>query len=137
MPIDDPPRGSVPVAVLSRQHTDSSEPLLYHKTTHRPWYRQATKQIRAGRCYDVIYTNERGEVSEGARSNVFVRLGGRLYTPPVSSGLLPGVLRRRTLARGSCSERVLTVRDLRRAQAIYCGNSVRGLVRVALTYDSA
>jgi para-aminobenzoate synthetase/4-amino-4-deoxychorismate lyase len=137
VPIDDPPRGSVPVAVLSRQHTDSSEPLLYHKTTHRPWYRQATKQIRAGRCYDVIYTNERGEVSEGARSNVFVRLGGRLYTPPVSSGLLPGVLRRRMLARGSCSERVLTVRDLRRAQAIYCGNSVRGLVRVALTYDSA
>jgi para-aminobenzoate synthetase / 4-amino-4-deoxychorismate lyase len=123
---------AAPTALLSATPIDSSEPLLYHKTTHRPWYQPAVKRIRAHACFDVIFTNRRGEITEGARSNVFAELKGKLYTPPVRCGVLPGVLRGRLLKSGACGERVLTVGDLRAAEALYCGNSVRGLVRVRL-----
>jgi para-aminobenzoate synthetase/4-amino-4-deoxychorismate lyase len=88
--------------------------------------------IRKGKCYDVVFTNSRREITEGARTNVFVKIRGRLYTPPVACGLLPGILRQTLLGQGKCRERILKVRDLKKADAIYCGNSVRGLVRVEL-----
>ncbi|MBD3243478.1 MAG: aminodeoxychorismate synthase, component I, partial [Chitinivibrionales bacterium] len=123
-------------AMLADEPIDEREPLLYHKTTYRPWYRSAMRRIAAGDCFDVIFINGHGAVTEGARSNVFVRIGGMLYTPPVTAGLLPGVLRRRLLERGACRERSLTIRELRTADALYCGNSVRGLVAVQLVESS-
>ncbi|MGB5008758.1 MAG: aminotransferase class IV, partial [Candidatus Dechloromonas phosphoritropha] len=46
-----------------------------------------------------MFLNERGEVAEGARSNVFVGRDGTLLTPSLSSsGCLPGVLRAELLA---------------------------------------
>ena len=116
--------------LFSPRPVDEREPLLYHKTTHRPWYDRAMKAVRADRCYDVAFVNTRGALTEGARSNLFARIGGVLYTPPVGCGLLPGVLRGRLLRRGACVERELLPADLQRAEAVYCGNSVRGLARV-------
>ena len=82
--------------------------------------------------FDALFLNERDEVCEGARSNVFVRLDGVLYTPPLACGLLPGILRRRLLESGEARERVLTLADLARAEALYMGNALRGLVPVTL-----
>ncbi|MNT83220.1 hypothetical protein D3C72_2230560 [compost metagenome] len=55
--------------------------------------------------------------------------GGILLTPPLSSGLLPGTLRAELLATGKAEEQVLTLDDLEGAEAIWLGNSVRGLIR--------
>ncbi|MBD3314257.1 MAG: aminodeoxychorismate synthase component I, partial [Chitinivibrionales bacterium] len=117
---------------LSPNPINEKELLLYHKTTHRPWYAESFERASKGECYDVIHTNSGGEITEGARSNVFARIDGRLVTPPVSCGLLAGVLRRRLIESGKCDEEVLTFDDLCRAEELYCGNSVRGLVRVSL-----
>ncbi|MBD3392585.1 MAG: hypothetical protein GF418_10880 [Chitinivibrionales bacterium] len=62
-------------------------------------------------------------------SNVFIEKDGQLFAPPLACGLLPGVLRERLLKSGKCIEKVLTLRDVRGADAVYCGNSVWGLVR--------
>lgn len=109
---------------------DNNEMLLYHKTTYRPWYANAAKRIVAGQCYEVAFFNTQGYVTEGARSNIFVELDGQLYTPPLASGLLGGVLREWMLAHNCCQERILTREELVSARRIYCGNSVRGLVEV-------
>jgi len=135
-PIDTRPPARA-CAVLSKTPIDERNPLLYHKTAHRPWYDGAMARIARGECFDVIHVNRRGEITEGARSNVFIRLGATLYTPPITSGCLPGVLRGRMLARGACRERVLHVAALLRADAVYCGNSVRGLVRVDVRIGKA
>lgn len=118
--------------LIAQMPIDESEKLLYHKTDFRPWYRDAMDAICGGECYDVVFVNSFGLVTEGARSNVFARISGQLYTPPVHCGLLPGVLRSTLLRRGACEEMELTIEDLRRAEVVYCGNSVRGLVRVRL-----
>jgi para-aminobenzoate synthetase/4-amino-4-deoxychorismate lyase len=118
------------VAVMSDTSIDPANPFLFHKTTIRPWYDKSRIDLLGGHCFDVIHLNTRGELTEGARSNLFAQINGVLYTPPVECGLLPGVLRARLLRAGKCTEKVLFRKDLEKAEAIYCGNSVRGLVAV-------
>jgi para-aminobenzoate synthetase/4-amino-4-deoxychorismate lyase len=114
---------------ISERRIDSGDPFLYHKTTHRPLYDEERRRAFEDGLDDVIFLNERDEITEGTITNVFVEISGILYTPPVTSGLLPGTLRRHLLDTGRCRERILTLDDLKRAEAIYLGNSVRGLVR--------
>jgi para-aminobenzoate synthetase/4-amino-4-deoxychorismate lyase len=119
---------------IAPEHTDPSDPMLYHKTTHRPLYARAFEKAARDGFDDVLFLNSRGEVTEGAISNVFVEKDGRWFTPPVECGLLAGVFRRYLLAtRPEIAERVLSTDDLRRADAVYLANAVRGLRREEIT----
>jgi para-aminobenzoate synthetase / 4-amino-4-deoxychorismate lyase len=118
---------------ISRMRTDPADAMLYHKTTHRPIYSRALEQTTREGFDDVLFMNLRGEVTEGAISNVFVEKDGRWFTPPIECGLLAGVYRRHLLeTRPEIEERVLFIDDLRSADAIYLANAVRGLRRVSL-----
>ncbi|QQR39074.1 aminodeoxychorismate synthase component I [Devosia rhizoryzae] len=108
---------------------DSGMLWLAHKTTNRLFYDQPRQRAHDEFGLDeLVFTNERGELTEGSFTNLFVELDGQLTTPPLSSGLLPGTLRAELIARGEVVERVLTLADLGHAEAIYLGNSVRGLI---------
>ncbi len=117
------------------QRTDPADAMLYHKTTHRPLYALAFEHALRDNFDDVLFLNQRGEVTEGAISNVFIEKDGRWSTPPVASGLLAGVYRRHLLAtRSEIEERVLRINDLRRADGVYIANAVRGLRRVTVVW---
>ncbi|HUZ45040.1 MAG TPA: aminodeoxychorismate synthase component I [Terriglobia bacterium] len=119
--------------ILSPVQTSSQDKFLYHKTTCRDLYEHWHAEARRQGHADVLFTNEKGEITEGANNNIFAEVAGSLFTPPVECGLLPGVYRRDLLERESrASEHTLTLRDLRTADAIYLCNSVRGLRRVRL-----
>ncbi len=129
-PLPAPKADTVMRFVLSDTRLDSADPFLFHKTTRRELYDREWKQASETLGADeVLYLNERGELAEGSRTSIFVERGGRLMTPPLSSGLLPGVLRAELLAQGNAVESVLSLDDLETADAVYLGNSVRGLVR--------
>ncbi|MEZ5873981.1 MAG: aminodeoxychorismate synthase component I [Hyphomicrobiales bacterium] len=118
--------------VISDQPIDEKDPFFYHKTTRRQFYdREMERQKALTGCDEVVFLNKRGELTEGTRTNLFVDLDGRLFTPALACGLLPGTLREELLdlPRAAASEAVLTPADLERADRIYLGNSVRGLVR--------
>jgi len=113
-----------PVAVrLASEAVDSADPFLYHKTTHRPLYRR--ELALHPDCTDVIFVNERGEVTEAANANVVARIGGELVTPPLHCGLLPGTFREEILALGQVRERVITREELEGAEELFLVNSVR------------
>lgn len=118
--------------VMAAERVDSRNPLLRHKTSVRPLYDGELARLAPG-AFDALFLNERGELCEGARSNLFVQLDGRLYTPPLASGLLGGVMRRKLLMEGRAEERMLYLQDLRRAEAIYLSNAVRGLLSAVLS----
>ena len=116
--------------VVSPTRLDSADPFLAHKTTRRQLYdREWAQYAQMPGADEVIYRNERGEFAEGSRTNLFVQMEGRLLTPPLSSGALPGVLRAELLAAGQAEESLLLPEDLDRATTVFLGNSVRGLVR--------
>ncbi len=119
--------------VLADEVLDADDYLLRHKTTARCRYDQALARLtERPEIFDAIFFNSRGEVCEGARSNVFIERDGQLLTPPLACGLLPGVKRRQLLESGRAIERVLTRDDLVSASRLYVANALRGLVEVGL-----
>ncbi len=112
----------------------SDDPWLRIKSSWRPAHRIAWDEAVKHGCFDALLQNERGEVTEGSRTNVFAQFGGTLVTPPLENGLLPGILRAQMLADRRTVERVLYENDLRAADAIYVGNSARGLLRARLQH---
>ena len=125
----DPPDSIFKVALV-RARVDSGDRLLYHKTTARALYQE--ELARRPDCLDVLFCNEAGELTEGTMHNLVLKRGGRLVTPPLRSGLLPGVFRAALLAAGEIEEEVILPEDLARAGEIYLINSVRKWRRVRL-----
>ena len=128
----------MPVRVrVATERTDPSDPMFFHKTTHRPVYAEAFKAAADAGFDDVLFLNLRGEITECAINNVFVEKSGGLFTPPIECGLLPGVYRRHILeTRPSTIERVITLDDLRQADFIYLSNAVRGLRAATVDWES-
>lgn len=125
------PDAPVVTARISPHRTDSRNVFLRHKTTQRDLYNAELSRVRAEGFEEILFLNERGELTEGAISNLFVRSDGSLLTPPLRSGVLPGILRRHILATDpTAREQILMLEDLARAEAIYLGNSIRGLRQV-------
>jgi len=115
---------------IAPQRLDSQSLWLKHKTTNRAFYDEPRVAAHAASGVDeVLFLNERDELTEGSITNLFVERDGRLLTPALSSGLLPGTLRAELIAHGKAEEAVLHLDDLEQADAIWLGNSVRGLMR--------
>jgi para-aminobenzoate synthetase / 4-amino-4-deoxychorismate lyase len=132
-PLDPDRVGRVRVA---KNRTDPADPMLFHKTTHRELYARAFEQAQREGLDDILFFNLRGELTEGAISNVFVEKDGKLLTPPIDCGLLAGVHRRHLLeTRTDLEERILNEDDLRNADAVYLANAVRGLRRVQVEFE--
>ncbi|MBJ9878870.1 aminodeoxychorismate synthase component I [Burkholderia cenocepacia] len=136
-PLKPLPAGPVGV-LLACEHgfasTRASDALLLHKTTRRAEYDRAWQAAEALGGFDMLFVNERGEVTEGGRSNLFVKLDGQWVTPPLASGVLPGVMRGVLLddpAFGAV-ERVVTRDDLARAQGLLLTNALRGALDTVL-----
>lgn len=119
---------------LSVQRTDSGDRFLYHKTTARSLYDSEWQRARNEGYFDVLFQNERDEITEGAITNVFIKKDGVYYTPPLSSGVLAGTYRKHLMETRPfpIQERVLYVEDLERADEIYLTNALRGMIRVIL-----
>lgn len=121
--------GAVMRYVVSDTRLSSGDQFLYHKTTRRELYDREWQHYADTLGSDeVIYLNERGELTEGSRTTIFVEKDGVLLTPPLLAGLLPGTLRAELIASGKAREAKLTLEDLGAGGAVYLGNSVRGLM---------
>lgn len=122
---------------IAATRLDTTDPLLRHKTSRRSFYEAARREFAPAEADEVILTNERGEICEGTITTVFARIDdGPLATPPLASGLLAGVLRAEMLAAGKARETVLHRADLERAQEIFVGNSLRGLIPARLRRET-
>lgn len=130
LPGTPPPPQGVRV-VLARQAMPEADEFIRHKTTRRVAY-QPFKAPPG--CLDTLLYNARGELTEFTIGNVALQLDGRWLTPPVSCGLLPGVMRSTLIAQNALTEQVLRLADLDRAEGLALLNSVRGWVTADLAY---
>jgi len=121
------PAAGAPLRVgLAAERLDAADPFLRHKTTRREAYERAFAQAEAAGLDEAILLNRRGEVADASRNSVFVERDGRLLTPPIASGALPGVLRAELIAQGRAVEHALTPADLDMG-TLFLGNSLHGL----------
>ncbi len=134
------------VVAISTHRTKASCPFLSHKTTRRTLYDTEWKRFHTQGCWEVLFFNTRHELTEGSRTNIFLKQNGYWVTPALQCGLLNGIYRKKLLSRSlslssqlssqspriKVREKILTMTDLQTAQQIYISNSVQGLIRVQL-----
>jgi len=117
---------------LATARLSSADPWLGLKTTERALY-DCMRADMPDDIDELLFLNERDELCEGTITNLFVDPGaGVLLTPPLSSGVLPGILREELLASGRARQAVLRPGDLRAPAAVFLGNSLRGLIAARL-----
>lgn len=119
-------------ARFSDKKTSSEDTFLYHKTTNRGLYNKEHERWNEKGYFDIIFTNEKNQITEGAISNIIIKKANTYYTPPVECGLLNGVFRKSLFRKISLKEKVLYKKDVLAADEVYMANSVRGMVRVKL-----
>ena len=111
----------------------SGNALLRHKTTNRALYDHAWQKAVQMGGFDALFINEQGLVTEGGRTSIFVKHQGssEWLTPPVSAGLLPGVMRAALLADPALNAREanLTIKDVSMADEIMLSNALRGAIK--------
>jgi len=111
----------------------SGDALLRHKMSNRSLYDQAWQEAVNLGGFDALFVNEQGFVTEGGRTSVFVKPQGssEWLTPPVSAGLLPGVMRAALLADPTLNAREanLTINDVSMADEIMLSNALRGAIK--------
>ncbi|MBC6402027.1 MAG: aminodeoxychorismate synthase component I [Hyphomonadaceae bacterium] len=127
-PLAEPLKLSVSRHSLSR---DIQE--INYKVSHRDFYDGERSRVAIlNGCDELVFFNARGELCEGSFTSLFIERDGRLLTPSLSCGLLPGILREELVSTGKAAETVLRPDDLGTANAVYVGNSLRGLMRADL-----
>jgi para-aminobenzoate synthetase/4-amino-4-deoxychorismate lyase len=125
-----------PVKAVALAHPlDPSDWRLMHKTSDRGFYEDALEAARSFGAAEAVLVRAAnsggGLVTEGSWTSIFVDApDGMLLTPPLSLGLLPGVLREHLIATNRAREAGLTLNDL--AGGFWLGNALRGLMRAAL-----
>ena len=125
-PLPPPPAAPVAVAVVPLP-VAAADFRLRHKTGDRRFYDAARK--RSG-CFEVVFEDGDGWLTEGSFTSLFLARGDTLVTPPLARGLLPGVLRAELIDSGRASEGDLTRADI--AGGFLVGNAVRGLIPTML-----
>jgi para-aminobenzoate synthetase/4-amino-4-deoxychorismate lyase len=115
----------------------AARPLAGHKTTLRTEYDAGIRAAEAEGAFDSLFFTPDGRLVEGGRSNVFLQLNGRWFTPPLSDGALPGVMRSLLLADPvwAATERTLRRADLAQAQAIAVCSSLRGVLPARVSHE--
>lgn len=112
--------------IVSHKKANSQNKFQYFKTSNRKLYDDEYKKYSVLGHFDVIFLNEKDEIAEGAVSNIFVEKRGKIFTPPISAGLLNGVYRNYLLSKNKhINEKTLYLDDLIKADKVFLTNSVR------------
>jgi len=98
-----------------------------YKTSDRRFYDDAR---HGNDTFETIFHDPDGHLTEGSFTNIFVERDGRLLTPPVSRGLIPGILRAKLIDEERAVEGELVPEDL--AGGFFVGNILRGLMPARL-----
>lgn len=121
-------RDGVAVITLRAPRLDARDPLAGVKSLSRGRHAWAARRARARGAFEALLLNVDGRLAEASRCNVLVRIDGRLTTPPVTEGCLPGTVRRRLLEVGGVEEAPVEGRRLGEVTELLLTNSLVGVL---------
>jgi para-aminobenzoate synthetase/4-amino-4-deoxychorismate lyase len=120
--------------LLASAPVDVPDIFLRHKTSVRATYDAAWREAEKQGAFDMLFVNRAGKVTEGGRSTLLVCVQGQWYTPPLSDGVLPGVMRSVMMddPDWQVQEKSFTLDEVRRADKLMLCNALRGAFEVNL-----
>jgi para-aminobenzoate synthetase/4-amino-4-deoxychorismate lyase len=117
--------------IISQNKINTSDQFRYFKTSNRKLYDNEYLSCNSNGMDEVLFLNEKGELSEGSRTNLFLRKGDEWLTPPIQSGLLAGIYRKYFLVTNpNSSEKILKIEDLMQADELVLTNTIKGEIKV-------
>lgn len=118
---------------VGKERVQSQDALLKHKNTQRDFFNQTYECYHKQGYHDVLYLNEKNQITQASQYNIFIEKHGQIITPPQSDGLLPGVMRQFLLTHiQPIQVESFSYQDLKEADKIYLTNAVRGIKQVFL-----
>ena len=127
-----------PKIILSKHRLSANVQNFKHKISRRNFYDGERERLKHHfNITEVIFLNEDNKVCEGSFTSLFIEKNGQLLTPRLSIGLLPGILRAELIKSGNAIEADISQTDLTKADKIYIGNSLRGLMPTSLVSADA
>ena len=112
---------------VSSVRRNETSPFTFHKTLN---YADCVYERRRAReqCIDEpLFCNIQGHLCEGATTNLFIVRDGRVITPSVAEGILPGIMRGFVMEHADVEEAVVTVDDAISADEMFVTNSLLGI----------
>lgn len=132
MPSVDPTAPPAWRVVTSSFRLPANEPLARFKNTNKLPQVLARAEADAAGAEEALLLNSDGYVVEGTTSNLFWIKDGVVCTPPLPSGILPGVTRAVILELSLRSrEENITVEELRQAEGVFLSMSSTGVAEIA------
>ncbi len=120
-----PPEEPVKLLLVYKPKVNSKNPLLLHKTTDYSFFRKITEKAGKEGCFDGIILNEKGNVTQCGKFNIyFEKKGGEIITPPLSEGVLPGIMRTELLNKRFAKEEKVRLKDLPNFTKTYVSNAL-------------
>ena len=117
--------------IISQNKISSIDRFRHFKTTNRKLYEKEYESYKSKGLYEVLYLNEKNELVEGSRSNIFLKKDTQWFTPALNSGALPGIYRKYFIENNiNTSEKNIRMEDLLNADGLLLTNALRGEIKV-------
>lgn len=117
-------------AEISKVRRNETSPLVYHKTLNYGDCILEKRAAMAAGIHEMIFINTKGQISEGTVSNIFFVRKNIVYTPQLSCGLLPGILRSYIMKRFPVTETIIYPDELVYYDECFVTNSLMGIMPV-------
>ena len=123
------PKTKAKLCLVSHIIANSDNRYLFHKTTNRDFFNKVLTFAEREGCYDGIIINEKGNITQTSKCNIyFVKQNGLIVTPPLKEGLLPGTIRKILLKRKLVREEVIHISDLKNFKKCFVSNALIGVI---------
>lgn len=120
---------------VSNIFRNPSSPIVGVKSLNYSENLMALRSVREEGYNEVLFLNYKGEVCEGAVSNIFFKKDGVIKTPSVECGLLPGIMRARVMEELKAKNIIVeegsySLEELLDADEVFLTNSLMGQMPV-------
>lgn len=121
--------------IISPYRRDEENPLSRMKTLNYLLNLLSYREARRKNAHEALLLNTRGEVCECSRSNIFIVKDKKVFTPPLESGCLDGIVRRKIIELlKSCGiyvkEKPLSLKEVFASEEVFLTNSLMEVMPV-------
>lgn len=118
------------ITQFSKIRRNETSPLTYYKTLNYGDSIMEKRLAQKSGIQEPIFLNTKGQISEGATTNVFFIKNRQIIAPPLSCGMLPGIIREYLYQSYAIQERMITPEDVMSYDEMFLTNSLLGIMPV-------
>ena len=115
---------------ISNVRRNETSPFTYHKTLNYGDCIMEKRHAKEMGIQEPVFLNTKGEIAEGATTNIFFIKDNQIIAPPLSCGMLPGIIREYLYSTYPIKEQIILPEDMGEFDEMFLTNSLLGIMPV-------